>query len=66
MVLAVIFAQRWKVIDARVPAGPMSATSVVTTNSLCAKGCRPLQEAGSRLGCALRSYPTWPPISGRK
>jgi len=35
MVLAVIFAQRWKVIDARAPAG--SATSVVTTNSLCAK-----------------------------
>ena len=37
MVLAVIFAQRWKVIDARAPAGPMSATSVVTTNSRCAK-----------------------------
>jgi hypothetical protein len=34
MVLAVIFAQRWKVIDARAPAGPMSPTSVVQLKSL--------------------------------
>lgn len=46
MVLAVIFAQRWKVIDARAPAGPTYVAYVGNAAKVpCAKGCRPLQAA---------------------
>src|SRR5262245_8551985 len=58
MILAVIFGQRWTVIDARAPVGPMSATSVVTTNSLCAKGVGPCKR--QVLALAVRSEGTRP------